>query len=222
MEAHDEMSRSQMERLKQKLSDTERIHANQLQAMTARHRMELERAAVGSTAAAMIPAIIESATTLSTTTLNTLNNGTEQDGTEIKGLEGLEGNAEEVTSSSAINDALMTTRRAMLDLNQEAEEYARPSPTRQQRSMTTNVNVVNDMKELTDIARREHQAEIDRLKQEHRAQLKAALNSTFQQHPPSISTTPAPVDALVDAPVDTPVDTAAAAEGSGQHFSFLT
>ena len=206
MEAHDEMSRSQMERLKQKLSDTERIHANQLQAMTARHRMELERAAVGSTAAAMIPAIIESATTLSTTTLNTLNNGTEQDGTEIKGLEGLEGNAEEVTSSSAINDALMTTRRAMLDLNQEAEEYARPSPTRQQRSMTTNVNVVNDMKELTDIARREHQAEIDRLKQEHRAQLKAALNSTFQQHPPSISTTPAPVDALVDAPVDTPVD----------------
>jgi hypothetical protein len=163
MESHDEMSTRQLDVLKQKLEETERIHMEQLNSMNQRHRMELELAAIGSTVNAMIPAITE---TIATTTNNTVT------GKQEEGVVG-------------VNEAMMTTRRAMLDLNQEAEIYARPSPERKSSPTAINKNndnveknVIQEMKELADVVKREHKAEIEKLKREHSEQLKAAMDAS--------------------------------------------
>ena len=179
MNDHEETSKVQMDRLRAKLENTETIHVRQLEEMRARHRKELELVAVGSTAATLVPTLTEFA--LSTTS-------SPKKGELTSGGDGYGGD---------VVEAMVTTRRAAQDLRHEANEYARPSPTQRRRrhgeddnakeagaeseqwniaavegnSGSADVDVVRDMKELADAARKEHMSHIARLKKEHREQL---------------------------------------------------
>ena len=69
------------------------------------------------------------------------------------------GKNEETNRDDASEDGLMTTRRSALDLRQEAEEEQKT------------LDVVRGMKELADVARNEHIAEVLRLKEEHQLEI---------------------------------------------------
>merc|ERR1712166_824404 len=181
MDDHEETSKLQLDRLRNKLEETETIHVRQLNEMRARHRRELELAAVGGVATTLIPQLTEIAIASASNSPR-------------KVIEGdVEGGMNVGSGGGTLEEAMVTTRRAAQNLRHEATEYAHPSPSRRRKRKSTNdkddeniennmeIDIVRDMKELADVARREHVTEIERLKTLHREQVNGIRNKTNSQ-----------------------------------------